>query len=228
MLQRVASYWSGPAQPSLEDDVRHASEKNKATLSQLQQEYDDETQMIDQLGLNVKRLAAQGNNAEAQACFRKMQAKQRNQKLLAGKIDSLSTVSQNVVDMRTNVDIHSAIKQSNIVSSRIGKELTVKNVDSTMAEAANHVSDHKEVSQLLGGENFFGQVVDEDEMASDMASFLGVAPTSKQPTPVIRQDRSKQAEEEAALMKMMETMARPPSGRPLTAQERQAQMNAGK
>ncbi len=178
ILKRVGSYWYGPPTPSIEDEVNHASNKNKATLNRLQQEYDDETAMIDQLGQNVKRLASQGNNAEAQACFKKMQTKQRNLKLLAGKIDSLTVVTQNVQDMQANVDIHSAIKQSNVISGRIGKELTVDGVDATMSEASDHVADHKEVSQLLGGENFFGDPVDEDEMASDMAAFLGTTVSS--------------------------------------------------
>lgn len=225
---------AAPPQPSVETQVQDAVNTNEETLSQLQERYEEQGEIIRQLGENVKRLYANGSKAEAQRIFQQKQRKEKAQTLLAGKIASLSTVNDNVHGMHENVSVHSAMVQSNAASARIGATLNVENVDGTMAMAAEYATDHREVSELLGGSTLMDPV-DEDEMMADLEAFVGVDMGSGKHNPVYQQQQvpppmnpaerqayeARNIEMESEMARMLNTMPPVPQTAPLSLQQRQ-------
>lgn len=217
-------FFGRPSQPPVDEQVRSTVQTNDETLEQLQRRYDDEAEIIEALGENIRRMHANGNTQQATVLYRKMQRKQRGQTLLAGKIETLSTVSENVHDMHANVSVHQAIDQSNVAFGRIAQTMDVDKVEDSMNTAVEHGQDHREVSELLAGSTMLDPI-DEDEMMASLDAFVGNTSnqTSHQqhrqqdvPVPMASQARRdqeiRQAQDEARMMRMLASMPAPPAG----------------
>ena len=134
---------SAPPPPSVEAQVRETVDKNEETRMEMQARYDEQEEIIRQLGDNVRRLANSGHKAQADRAFKEMQRKEKAQRLLAGKIESISVVNEGVHDMHTNVEVHSAINRANAASERIAATLSVEDVQASMLKARDHMDDHQ-------------------------------------------------------------------------------------
>jgi hypothetical protein len=227
--------WGKPA-PSAEDEARRVAAENAATLEKLQQQHDVNAAMIGKYAENVQRLNQQqldaASPAKAQeykmACqraFQTMRTLERQQATLAGQIDTLLGVTNNVQAMNTNVELHGRIKDSNAVTARIAGHLDVDDVHETMDQVGEHQQQHDEVSDALAGRHLGSSMTDPEEMAADMAEFLGQGRAQTAAAPAVAQapsreaaDRARVEEEEAALERLLSTMPKlPTTGRTAAA-----------
>lgn len=135
--------------------------------------------------------------------------------------------------MYANVAVHGAMVKANSASARIGKELQVETVDATMDEAIEHKTAHDEVSMALAGGSLL-DVVDPDELASDMESFMaqqqqqrhGVSSSSAavMPPPMTKNEQSayhaRQLEADEEVSRILDSMPAPRTQAPLTLAQR--------
>lgn len=76
-----------PAGPTVEQEARQVSSEVDATVGELQRQYEDQADMIAQLGANVKRFHDAGKVKEAARTFREMQQLQKRQDILGNAIN---------------------------------------------------------------------------------------------------------------------------------------------
>jgi len=164
---------SKPPEPSGKELASKAVEANSTLLSKMEEQYDNNQRMIEQLGREVQRLSANpATKNGAMEAFKRMQKLQKEQTELGGKIATLSHVSGNMKGASDNILMYNAIKQSNVASGKIQESLNVDDVHSEMDRAREIADNHSDVSNALSGQDFLDPV-DTDEMESEMLAFIG-------------------------------------------------------
>jgi hypothetical protein len=159
---------------SAEQQADNAARTNAQIIAQLQERLDVQTQLRDRYKANVDRLGrrpdCKNQALQAFAGFKKADGVCR---MLQGKIDSLTTVTDGMHDMRDNARMFQAVKQSNESSARLASTLDVNAVSDVMAQAKEHMDDHRDISAELAGAQLL-DVVDEDDEYAEMMQMIEV------------------------------------------------------
>jgi len=190
---------------------------NLTLVSDLQTRLDQQTRMRDAYHANVSRLGGRPEaKAQALKAFEGYKKADQACRMLQGKIDSLTTVTSGMNDMRDNTRIYDAMKQSNVSTARLAAKLDVEEVSEVMAKAKEHIDDHREISEELAGRQLI-DVMDEDEEYAEMLQMMKgeSSPYQQQEvrpamTRTQQQDHdSAKLEEEERMLELLQSMPLP-------------------
>lgn len=208
----------GPA-ISPEEQADKATHNNAKIIASLQDRLDHQTTLRDRYEENFKRLGrkpeCKNQAMQAFAGFKKADAACRT---IQGKIDSLTTVTDGMHDMRDNARMFDAMKQSNESSARLAGTLDVDAVSDVMAKAKTHMDDHRDISNELAGAQLH-DVVDEDDEYAEMMQMIaqgtggdGNGGIAVRPAMTREQQQaydSAKLDEEAVMLEMLAAMKTP-------------------
>lgn len=181
MTEWLGSLWRrGPPEKPIEEQIAATSTKAHQVVTGIEEEYAKNEKMIAQYGESVKRLHAGGHKEAAAREFQSMKRLQARQTQIRGKIETVRAVDTNVKDMHANVVISGVVKETNAVSEKIAKTMTVDDVHDQMDTAKAHFEDNNEISNALGGSAFFDPV-DQEEVEQDLDAFINAGTASAQP-----------------------------------------------
>lgn len=203
---------------SAEQQADNAARTNAEIISQLQERLDHQTVLRDQYKANVDRLGRRPEcKSQAMQAFAGYKKADGACRMLQGKIDSLTTVTDGMHDMRDNARMFQAVKQSNESSARLASTLDVDAVSDVMAQAKTHMDDHRDISAELAGAQLL-DVVDEDDEYAEMMQMIeggsGGGMTNARPAMTRQQQQeydSAKLDEEAQMLELLAGMKTPAS-----------------
>ncbi len=218
---KAVKFFTGP---TVDEQADSAISSVDNVARRQQEEIIDLKDEISQLEANVRRLHGGGNKAAATKAFQMMQQKQRRLATLEAKNANSQGIKDNIRDAKDNRDMLEAMKQTNAAQGRLAGVIDPDIADSVMQEAQDHSMAHQEISDTLA-RDIHGTLVDEDELADDLESFMSqgsTTTTTTSSTPVYQQtndplaQRRQAAEdkaraEEEAMAELLARAAKPPT-----------------
>ena len=220
---KAVKFFTGP---TVDEQADNAISSVDNVAMRQQEEIIDLKDEISQLEANVRRLHGAGNKAAATKAFKLMQQKQRRLAVLEAKNANSLGIKDNIKDAKDNRDMLEAMKQTNAAQGRLAGVIDPEIADSVMQEAQDHSMAHQEISDTLA-RDIHGTLVDEDELADDLESFMSqgsttATTTTTTSTPVYQQtndplaQRRRAAEdkaraEEEAMAELLARAAKPPA-----------------
>jgi hypothetical protein len=203
---------------SAEQQADNAARANAEIISSLQERLDHQTSLRDRYKANVDRLGPRPEcKSQAMQAFAGFKKANEACRVLQGKIDSLTTVTDGMHDMRDNARMFQAVKQSNESSARLASTLDVDAVSEVMAQAKTHMDDHRDISAELAGAQLL-DVVDEDDEYAEMMQMIeggsGGGMTDARPAMTRQQQQeydSAKLDEEVQMLELLAGMKTPAS-----------------
>lgn len=222
---------------SAEQQADNAARANAEIIAQLQQRLEHQTQLRDRYKANVERLGPRADcKSQAMQAFSGYKKADGACRMLQGKIDSLTTVTDGMHDMRDNARMFQAVKQSNESSARLASTLDVDAVSDVMAQAKTHIDDHRDISAELAGAQLL-DVVDEDDEYAEMMQMIqagnggggGMTTTTTFERPAMTREQrqqydSEKLDEEAQMLELLAGM-KTPTGSKVKPPPQQKQQN---